>query len=152
MILEGDIMPDENKLQILLVDDNKADIWMIEDFIRERDHNVNLTVLRDGQEAVFYLGKEEGFRNAPDPELIVLDLNMPRLNGKEVLQKIKQSGRLQNVPVAVLTSSSNPRDEEECRQLGAEYYFTKPSSLEDYDFLVKRFIGIAGQYKESGIH
>jgi len=138
-------MPEDNKLEILLVDDNKADIWMIDDFIRERNHNVRLTVLRDGQEAVLYLNKEAEFQKAPDPSLIVLDLNMPRLNGKEVLAKISQSGRFRNVPVVVLTSSSNPRDEEECRELGADYYYTKPASLEDYDFIVSSFVSIAGQ-------
>lgn len=142
-------MPEEDKLEILLVDDNKADIWMIDDFIREKNHNVKLTVLRDGQEAVSYLNKESDFRDAPDPSLIVLDLNMPRLNGKEVLAKIGQSGRFRNVPVIVLTSSSNPRDEEECRELGADHYFTKPASLEDYDFIVSSFIRIAAQDNRS---
>ncbi|MCU7494613.1 MAG: response regulator [Ignavibacteria bacterium] len=142
-------MPEDIKLEILLVDDNKADIWMIDDFIRERKHNVKLTVLRDGQEAVSYLNKESDFQDAPDPSLIVLDLNMPRLNGKEVLSRISQNGRFSHIPVVVLTSSSNPRDEEECRQLGADYYFTKPASLEDYDFIVSSFIRIARHSRES---
>ncbi|MGE5438236.1 MAG: response regulator [Bacteroidota bacterium] len=142
-------MPADNKLEILLVDDNKADIWMIYDFIREKNHNVKLTVLRDGQEAVSYINKEADFKDVPDPSLIVLDLNMPRLNGKEVLAKISRNGRLQNVPVAVLTSSSNPRDEEECKELGADYYFTKPASLEDYDFIVSSFVRIASRNNET---
>ncbi|MGE5430713.1 MAG: response regulator [Syntrophomonadaceae bacterium] len=142
-------MAADKTLEILLVDDNKADVWMIDDFIREKKHNVKLTVLRDGQEAVSYLNKEAEFRDAPDPSMIVLDLNMPRLNGKEVLARISQSGKFQNVPVAVLTSSSNPRDEEECKALGADYYFTKPASLEDYDFIVSSFIRIATQNYES---
>lgn len=144
-------MPAENMLEILLVDDNKADIWMIDDFIRERNHEVKLTVLRDGQEAVLYLSKEGDFQDAPDPSLIVLDLNMPRLNGKEVLARISHNGRFSQVPVVVLTSSSNPRDEEECRSLGADYYFTKPASLEDYDFIVSSFVRIAreGEKKPS---
>jgi CheY-like chemotaxis protein len=117
---------------ILLVEDNPADVTITQRALRESGFPVDLRVVRDGQEAVEYLLREgphaddDGWRS---PDLILLDLNIPRLNGLQVLQRIRATPELRTVPVIVLTTSDNQRDVHETYTAGANTYIQKPADF-----------------------
>ncbi len=118
---------------ILLVEDNQDDIELTERaFNRSRLSNRVIT-RRDGQEALDYLfGQDEDGNANPLPDVILLDLNMPRVNGLEVLQKMRASVRTRSVPVVVLTTSDEQRDVVDSYQLGANSYIRKPVDTNDF--------------------
>jgi CheY-like chemotaxis protein len=117
---------------ILLVEDNPADVKITQRAIRESSLPVDLLVVRDGQEAVDYLLREglhahdDGWRS---PDLILLDLNLPRLNGRQVLERIRATPALRAVPVVVLTTSSRTEDVLEMYAAGANTYIQKPQDF-----------------------
>jgi len=118
---------------ILLVEDNPDDIELTERaFKRSRLCNKIIT-RRDGQEALDYLfGQDDDGQDNPLPDVILLDLNMPRVNGLEVLQKMRSSVRTRSVPVVVLTTSDEQRDVVDSYQLGANSYIRKPVDTNDF--------------------
>jgi two-component system response regulator len=123
---------------ILLVEDNPADIAITRRALRESDAPVELIVVRDGQEAVDYLLRQGG--HAADaawrmPDLILLDLNLPRLTGREVLERLRATDAFRSVPVIVLTTSKRPEDVRDLYAAGANTYIEKPQ-----DF--KRFVEV----------
>jgi chemotaxis family two-component system response regulator Rcp1 len=117
---------------ILLVEDNPADVKITQRAIRESALPVELLVVRDGQEAVDYLlrqgshAHDEGWRS---PDLILLDLNLPRLNGRQVLERIRATPALRSVPVVVLTTSNRREDVREMYEAGANTYIEKPQDF-----------------------
>ena len=117
---------------ILLVEDNPADIKITQRALRDSDLAVELIVLRDGQEALDYLLRKGAYANDPNwrsPDLILLDLNLPRLSGQEVLTRIRSRTELHNVPVIVLTTSSRHEDVHAVYAAGANTYMEKPQDF-----------------------
>ena len=117
---------------ILLVEDNPADVLITQRALRDSGLSVELLVVRDGQEAVDYLlrqgehAKRDGWRS---PDLILLDLNLPRLNGRQVLERIRARAELKAVPVLVLTTSRRQEDVQELYEAGANTYIEKPQDF-----------------------
>ena len=122
----------KNPHAILLVEDNPADIKITERALRDSGIPVELLVVRDGQEAVDYLlrqgehAKRDGWRS---PDLILLDLNLPRLNGRQVLERIRARPELKAVPVIVLTTSRRQEDVQQLYAAGANTYIEKPQDF-----------------------
>lgn len=123
-------------LKILLVEDSASDVRLIKEALKDGGVSVQMTVARDGVEAMAILNSSEQ-GNAPRPDLIVLDLNLPRKNGREVLAEIKTSPRLKQIPVLVMTSSQADEDISQCYSLNANCYITKPIDLSEYIHVVR---------------
>ena len=117
---------------VLLVEDDLADAMLIGDALSERGAR-NLTQVEDGMAALDYLRDSEN----PKPDLIVLDLNMPRMNGRELLAIIKEDQALRTIPVVVLTTSAAPDDVTGAYQSHANAYVTKPVNLDDFNRAVQ---------------
>lgn len=132
----------EDPIDILLVEDNEADIKItLRAFDRGRLRN-NIHVVRDGQEALDYVYHEGQYQDRgqyPVPDLILLDINMPKANGFEVLQKIKNDPKLRYIPVAMLTSSKNDEDIVRSYGYGACSYIQKPVDFTEFIKLVDGF-------------
>jgi two-component system response regulator len=117
---------------ILLVEDNPADVKITQRALRESAFPIELVVVRDGEEAVDYLlrqGTYAGRDNSRSPDLILLDLNLPRLTGREVLQRIRATPALRAVPVVVLTTSRRLEDVQQMYEAGANTYIEKPQDF-----------------------
>ncbi len=118
--------------QILLVEDNEGDMILTMEALEGLSHQHLIARVKDGEQAILYLKKEGLFHEASLPDLILLDINLPRLDGKEVLSFIKQSVLFKKIPVIILSTSNNERDIEECYLHGANCYVVKPSDLDGY--------------------
>jgi chemotaxis family two-component system response regulator Rcp1 len=116
----------------LLAEDNPADALLIEEAIERHNVPVELHVVDDGEKAIAFIERAESDPDAPCPEVLLLDLNLPRRSGKEVLERIRRSEKCKNIPVLVISSSDLSRDREELAQLGARGYFRKPTSYEQF--------------------
>jgi two-component system response regulator len=119
----------EKPIDILLVEDDPADIDLMREALKEVEVPVRLHVLRDGLEAISYLRKEGIYRDAACPDLILLDLNMPRKDGRQTLREIKDDEVLRKIPVVILTTSGAEEDVVNSYSLGANCYITKPSGV-----------------------
>jgi two-component system, chemotaxis family, response regulator Rcp1 len=118
-------------LNILLIEDSPSDVRLVREALKENSMPVQMTVARDGVEAMDYLHQaERGAISRPD--LVLLDLNLPRTNGREVLAEVKGSPALKLIPVVVMTSSRSDEDVQQAYQLNANCYITKPADLPDY--------------------
>jgi chemotaxis family two-component system response regulator Rcp1 len=124
-------------VEILLVEDNPGDVRLTREALREGKLRNNLAVAVDGVEAIAYLRREGKFADATRPDLILLDLNLPRKDGREVLQEIKADASLRNIPVVVLTSSRAEEDIARAYDLHANCYVTKPVDFEQFIRVVK---------------
>ena len=120
-------------IEILLVEDNPADVRLTLEALREGKVHNNLSVARDGDEALAFLRRA----GEPRPDLILLDLNLPRRDGREVLKEIKSDPNLMTIPVVVLTTSGAEADIVKSYQLHANCYITKPVDLEQFIKVVK---------------
>lgn len=120
--------------RILLVEDNELDIELARLVFEERGLEGEVAVARDGQEALDYLRREGPFLARPggEPALVLLDLNMPRVSGYQVLSAVKGDPELQHLPVVVFSTSTTASDREACARLGANDYVTKPASFETF--------------------
>ena len=123
-------------LKILLVEDSAGDVRLIREALKESPISVQVIVAHDGIEAMEYLHQAE-LGLAVLPDLVLLDLNLPRKNGREVLAEIKGSPHLRQIPVLVMTSSRSEEDIDDAYSLNANCYITKPSDLEDYVDVVR---------------
>lgn len=131
----------EPLIDILLVEDNPADARLILEALRECEISYRMQVVEDGVEALAYLRREGGYAQKPRPDLILLDLNLPKKDGREVLAEIKDDQRLRRIPVIVLTTSHAETDIGICYDRYANSYVTKPVQLEDYLRAVKAIEG-----------
>lgn len=125
----------ENKgkqIAILLIEDNPGDVILTREAFSEAKINNNLCVAKDGEEALQFLKKEGEFSDAITPDLILLDLNLPKMDGREVLVAIKGDPKLRRIPVVVLTSSKAEKDILQTYDLHANSYIVKPVSLEKF--------------------
>ena len=119
-------------IHILLVEDNKGDILLIEEAFEEAKVANSISVAKNGEKAIRFLNKKGEFQNAETPDLVILDINLPRKNGHEVLQYIKENENLKQIPVIMLTTSSSERDIIKSYKHHANCYITKPVDVEDF--------------------
>ena len=124
-------------VEILLVEDNPGDVRLTKEALKEAKVINNLTVLKDGVEALAFLRQQGTYVNAVTPHLILLDLNLPRKDGREVLAEIKADEKLKRIPVVVLTTSQDEQDVFKSYNLHANCYVTKPVDLEQFMTVVK---------------
>jgi two-component system, chemotaxis family, response regulator Rcp1 len=123
-------------LSILLIEDSPSDVRLVREALKDNDIPVRMTVARDGIEAMDYLHRaESGAETRPD--LVLLDLNLPRKNGREVLAEVKASPTLRQIPVVVMTSSRADEDIQQAYDLNANCYITKPADLHEYVRVVR---------------
>src|SRR6266853_2335766 len=119
-------------IEILLVEDNPGDVRLTREALREAKVRNNAHVVIDGVEAMAFLRREGIYTQAPRPDLILLDLNLPKKTGREVLEEIKQDNGLSHIPVVILTTSQAEQDILESYRFRANAYVTKPVDLEQF--------------------
>lgn len=122
---------------ILLVEDNPGDVRLAKEALKESGMTSSLSVATDGAQAIAFLRRQGEYVGAPRPDLILLDLNLPRRNGAEVLAEIKQDPELRCIPVVVLSSSGAEEDVMKSYELHANCYIIKPVDLEEYVAVVQ---------------
>lgn len=128
---------EQDPINILLVEDNPGDIRLTRESFSEGKLLHNLYIAEDGVKALAFLRKEGEYAGAPTPDLILLDLNLPRKNGCEVLAEIKEDDRMKRIPVVVLTTSNAETDIIRTYNLHANCYITKPVDLNNFIEVVK---------------
>lgn len=128
-------------IEILLIEDNPGDVRLALEALRDGKVHNNLRVALDGVEGMAMLRREPPYENQPRPDLILLDLNMPRMDGREVLAQIKADPDLKLIPVVVLTSSQAEQDIVKAYNLNASCYVTKPVDLDQFVKVVKSIEG-----------
>jgi CheY-like chemotaxis protein len=126
-----------NLAEILLVDDNPADIRLMQETLKEDKIVHRLHVVMDGEECMQFLRKEGEYADKPRPDLLLLDLNLPRKDGREALAEIKADPNLKTIPIVVLTSSEADQDILKSYELQASCYITKPVDLEQFTEVVR---------------
>ena len=124
-------------VQMLLVEDNLGDIRLTKETLRDAKVMVNLHVVGDGVEAMAFLRQEGKYTRSPRPDLVLLDLNLPKKDGREVLTEVKQDPDLRRIPVVILTISNGQEDILKSYNLHANAYVTKPLNLEQFSKIVK---------------
>lgn len=124
-------------IEILLVEDNAGDVMLMEEALADMKMRNNLHVVRDGMEAMTYLKREGPYSGALRPDLILLDLNLPRKDGRQVLSEIKQDPNLKCIPVVILTTSKAEQDVLSAYEYNANCYITKPVDLEQFMIVVR---------------
>ena len=128
-------------IEVLLVEDSPADVRLTREALKEAKVRNNVHVAVDGVDAMEFLHRRGKHANAPIPDLILLDLNLPRKDGREVLEDIKSHDRFKRIPVVILTTSQSEQDILESYQLSANAYVTKPVDLEAFLDVVKSIEG-----------
>ena len=124
-------------LDILVVDDDDADAFMISEALESSGTQTTVNRVSDGREALDYLRREAPYQDAHRPDLILLDLNLPRMDGRETLAAIKNDEQLKAIPVVILTTSGAPPDIVASYQHRANAYVTKPFELDDFEATVR---------------
>jgi chemotaxis family two-component system response regulator Rcp1 len=132
-IIGGDGMP----IQVLLVEDSPGDVRLTQEAFRDANKAIQLHVVVDGVEAMAFLKHEGVHVHAPRPDLILLDLNLPKMDGREVLAHIKEDESLKLIPTVILTTSDAEADIVKSYQLQANCYLNKPVQLDAFENLVK---------------
>jgi CheY-like chemotaxis protein len=124
-------------IEILLVEDNSADVRLTKEALEENKIWVNLHVAGNGVEALAFLRRKDGFIDAPRPDLVLLDLNLPKKGGREVLSEIKADDSLKRIPVIVLTVSAAEEDVLKAYNLNANCYIVKPIDMDKFIKVVR---------------
>ncbi len=132
-------------VRILVVDDDPGDVLMIEEALADSEVPKSIDVVGDGQEAMEFLHQEGRHREAPRPDMILLDLNMPRMDGRQVLNQVKSDDNLRTIPIVVLTTSNADTDILGSYNLRANAYVTKPIDLDDFNDVIRRIDEFFGQ-------
>ncbi len=135
--MNKDRMPIARVVEILLVEDNEGDVRLTREALKEGRIRNRLSVVQDGEQALAFLRREGVHADAPRPDLILLDLNLPRLDGREVLAAIKNDPALKSIPVVVLTSSRTEQDLLRAYDLHANCFITKPVEFEQFIEVVR---------------
>jgi two-component system, chemotaxis family, response regulator Rcp1 len=126
-----------NAIEILLVEDNSGDVRLSIEAFKGSNLIHHINVVQDGVEAIAFLRQVERYSDAPRPHVILLDLNLPRKNGMEVLDEIKSDNGLKDIPVVIFTSSDNDVDVLLAYKKQANAYLVKPASLSQFDLVIK---------------
>ena len=126
------------EIEILLVEDNPGDVRLTLEALKAGKIHNKVKVLTDGEQAVDYLKRKNGFENRPLPDLILLDLNLPKLSGREVLAIIKEDDLLKHIPVIILTTSKAEDDILKSYQHHANCYITKPVDFVQFSVVIKK--------------
>ena len=129
--------PASRPLEILLVEDNPADVRLIQLILEDAEFHVNFTVAKNGQEAMTILLQQEAHVDAPRPDMILLDLNMPVMDGREVLAELERHSGLGRIPVVVLTTSQSQEDLEYAYSKCISSYITKPVDVHQFNAKVR---------------
>lgn len=129
--------PRPQPVRILLVEDNPGDVRLTMEAFKDGKVGNPMDVVKDGVEALAYLGQEGAYRDKPLPDLILLDLNLPRMDGREVLAAIKADDRLKRIPVVVLTTSAAEQDVQKSYSLQASCFITKPVDFNKFAEVVR---------------
>jgi chemotaxis family two-component system response regulator Rcp1 len=124
-------------IEVLLVEDSLGDVRLTREAFKDAKVHINLHVVSDGAEAMAFLGREGEYAKVPRPDLILLDLNLPKKDGREVLQEVKESPALKSIPVVILTTSASEADILRSYRLHANCYITKPVDLDGFLHVVK---------------
>jgi CheY-like chemotaxis protein len=132
---------DAAPIEVLLVEDSPGDVRLTREAFKDAKVLINLNVAADGVEAMAFLNREGNNANAPRPDLILLDLNLPKKDGREVLAELKGSPALKSIPVVILTTSASEADIHGSYQHHANCYITKPVDLEGFLKVVKSIDG-----------
>jgi two-component system, chemotaxis family, response regulator Rcp1 len=119
-------------IEVLLVEDSPGDVRLTREAFKDAKVHINLHVASDGTEAMAFLGRQGEQANVPRPDLILLDLNLPKKDGREVLEEIKESPALKSIPVVILTTSVSEADILRSYRLHANCYITKPVGLNGF--------------------
>ena len=122
----------ESQYEIVLVEDADPDVFLVREALELGGLRFSLRVFEDGEKAVEFVERVDRDESLPCPHLVLLDLNLPKKPGAEVLEHVRRSQRCADVPVIVLTSSDSPKDREQTARLGATKYFRKPSRLAEF--------------------
>lgn len=125
-------------IEVLLVEDDPGDVLMTQEAFDEHKVRNKLNVVQDGEEALSYLRREGSYADAPRPDLILLDLNLPRVDGRQVLAAIKEDPDLRRIPVVVLTTSGADEDILRSYSLHANAYVTKPVDFDSFIAVVRQ--------------
>jgi two-component system response regulator len=125
-------------LDVLLVEDDDADVVIAREALRAGRLTTRLSVVRDGVEALAYLRREEGFADAGRPDLILLDLNLPRMSGHELLAEVKSDESLRRIPVVVLSTSGAVEDVVRSYDLHANVYVSKPVDFDEFTDVIRQ--------------
>jgi len=128
-------------IQVLLVDDNPGDVRLTQEAFKDAKVHLEMHVAFDGMEAMEFLNREGRFAESPRPDLILLDLNLPRKDGREVLADIKNDPSLKMIPVVILTTSASDVDIERSYLLHANCYISKPVDFDEFVAAVRSFEG-----------
>jgi CheY-like chemotaxis protein len=124
-------------VEILLVEDNEGDVGLVEEVFEEAKIRNILHVAEDGEEAMLFLNKQSHYKDVPTPDIILLDLNLPKKDGREVLEEIKTDEKLKRIPVVVLTTSKAEEDILKSYDLHANSYITKPVDFDQFIRVVR---------------
>lgn len=124
-------------IEILLVEDNHGDVRLTVEALKDAKVHNKLSVTEDGVEALAFLRREGGYADAPHPDLVLLDLNLPKKDGREVLAEIKADENLKRIPVVILTTSQAEEDVLRTYDLHANCYITKPVDLDQFIKVIK---------------
>lgn len=135
-------MASNKPIEILLVEDSPSDADLVVEAFGEHRLECKIHLVQDGEEAMAFLAKEGAWSAAPTPDIVLLDLNIPRKDGREVLQEIKASPTLNAIPVVIMTTSSSAKDVLKCYQLQASSYIIKPLNIDQFLEMMK----ILGDY------
>ena len=127
----------DSRIDVLLVEDNPGDVRLTREVFREANKLIRLHITPDGVEAMAFLRREGTHADAPRPDLILLDLNLPKMDGREVLLQIKEDEHLKTIPTVILTTSVADADILTSYELQANCYLSKPVQLEAFERLVK---------------
>jgi chemotaxis family two-component system response regulator Rcp1 len=129
--------PDGTYLEVLLVEDSPGDVRLTREAFRDAQALIHLHVAFDGVDAMEFLHRQDAHAGAPRPDLILLDLNLPRMDGREVLALIKKDDSLRTIPVVILTTSEDEADIVKSYELQANCYLKKPVEFEAFEKLVR---------------
>ena len=122
----------KKKAEVLLVDDNPADLDLTRDLLASTEYPREISTVTDGEEAVAFLRRHGKYMSAHSPDLIILDLNLPRKNGWQVLEEVKSDPQLRKTPVVIFSTSEAKHDIGGCYRLGANSYVRKPGNLQEF--------------------
>ena len=128
---------DGTPVEVLLVEDSPGDVRLTREAFHDANKDIHLHVASDGVEALAFLRHENGYASVPRPDFILLDLNLPKMDGREVLRIIKSDENLKTIPTIILTTSAAEADIVKSYELQANCYLSKPIQLDEFDILVR---------------